>query len=92
VPERLKRLVFWNAFVLLDGQSLLDETPQNVAFVERGAAASGDDTYLPPFDHVRDIFFNTVSREDALRYYSNWSPQPIQPFQSNHEEGLKWLN
>ena len=40
VPEPLRRLVFWNAFVLLDGQSLLDETPQNVTFVEQGAAAS----------------------------------------------------
>ena len=29
---------------------------------------------------MRDSFFNTVGREDALRYYSNWSPQPIQPF------------
>lgn len=80
MPERLRRIVFFNAFVLNDGQSLLDETPQNVPFVEAGAAASGDDTYLPPFDRVRDVFFNTVSREDALRYYSNWSPQPIQPF------------
>lgn len=80
VPERLRRLVFFNAFVLLDGQSLLDETPQNVQFVEKGAAASGDDTYLPAFENVRDVFFNTVSREEALRYYANWSPQPIQPF------------
>ena len=80
VPERLRRIVFFNAFVLNDGQSLLDETPQNVPFVEAGAAESGDDTYLPPFEKVRDTFFNTVSREDALRYYSNWSPQPIQPF------------
>src|SRR6187402_3480394 len=31
VPDRIERLVFWSAFVLLDGQSLLDETPQNVA-------------------------------------------------------------
>jgi pimeloyl-ACP methyl ester carboxylesterase len=80
VPERIRRLVFWNAFVLHDGQSLFDETPQNVEMVERGAAASGDDTFLPPFDHLRDIFFNSVSREDALRFYGNWSPQPIQPF------------
>lgn len=80
MPERLRRIVFFNAFVLNDGQSLLDETPQNVSFVEAGAAESGDDTYLPPFEKVRDSFFNSVSREDALRYYSNWSPQPIQPF------------
>lgn len=80
VPERLRRLVFFNAFVLNDGQCLLDETPQNVEHTERGAAASGDDTFLPPFDLVRDSFFNTVSREDALRFYARWTPQPIQPF------------
>jgi pimeloyl-ACP methyl ester carboxylesterase len=80
IPERVRRLVFWNAFVLRDGQSLFDETPQNVAAAERAAAQSGDDTFLPAFDHVRDVFFNSVSRDDALRYYSTWSPQPLQPF------------
>ena len=79
-PQRLTRLVFFNAFVLNDGQCLFDETPQNVDHTERGARASGDDTFLPPFDMVRDAFFNTVSREDALRFYGNWTPQPIQPF------------
>ena len=48
VPQRLRRLVFFNAFVLNDGQCLLDETPQNVEHTERGAAASRDATFLPP--------------------------------------------
>ena len=80
IPERIRRMVFWNAFVLLDGQCLFDETPQNVEKSERMAALTPDDTYLPSFDHVRDVFFNTATREDALRFYSNWSPQPMQPF------------
>jgi pimeloyl-ACP methyl ester carboxylesterase len=80
IPERIQRLVFWSAFVLLDGQCLFDETPQNVAASEEGARYSGDDTYLPPFELVRDVFFNSVSREDALRFYAHWSPQPMQPF------------
>lgn len=80
VPERIERLVFWDAFVLFDGQCLFDETPQNVATSEEGARRSGDDTYLPPFDMVRDVFFNSVGREDALRFYGRWSPQPMQPF------------
>src|SRR5438309_5728883 len=54
VPDRIQRLVFWSAFVLLDGQCLFDETPQNVAISEEGAQQSGDDTYLPAFDAVRD--------------------------------------
>jgi pimeloyl-ACP methyl ester carboxylesterase len=79
--ERIQRLVFFNAFVLLHGQCLLDETPQNVEAVERGAAESGDDTYLPPFEAVRDVFFNTVAYDEALRLYTtHWSPQPVQPF------------
>lgn len=80
IPQRIQRLVFWSAFVLLDGQCLFDETPQNVALSEEGARLSGDDTYLPPFEAVRDVFFNSVSRDDALRYYERWSPQPMQPF------------
>src|SRR5271168_5087205 len=31
VPDRIRRLVFWNAFVLLDGQSLNDNVPQVLA-------------------------------------------------------------
>jgi pimeloyl-ACP methyl ester carboxylesterase len=81
LTDRVRRLVFFDAFVLLDGQCLLDETPQNVEAVERGAAESGDDTYLPPFERVRDAFFNTVDYDEALRLYTTyWSPQPIQPF------------
>jgi pimeloyl-ACP methyl ester carboxylesterase len=80
LTERLRRLVFFNAFVLYDGQCLFDETPQNVEHTERAAKASGDDTFLPPFEMVRDVFFNTASREDALRFYRHWTPQPIQPF------------
>ena len=80
VPDRIRRLVFWSAFVLLDGQSLFDETPQNVALSEEGARKSGDDTFLPSFEAVRDVFFNSVSRADAQRYYQRWSPQPMQPF------------
>jgi pimeloyl-ACP methyl ester carboxylesterase len=80
ISERIERLVFWDAFVLLDGQCLFDETPQNVAASEEGARRSGDDTYLPAFDMVRDVFFNSVDREDALRFYARWSPQPMQPF------------
>lgn len=80
IPDRLQRLVFWSAFVLNDGQSLFDETPQNVAISEEGARKSGDDTFLPPFEAVRDVFFNSCTREDAQRYYQRWSPQPMQPF------------
>ena len=80
LPHHLKRLVFFNAFVLNDGQCLFDETPQNTAHTERGAKASDDDTFLPSFEMVRDVFFNTASREDALRFYHKWTPQPIQPF------------
>jgi pimeloyl-ACP methyl ester carboxylesterase len=80
IPERIQRLVFLSAFVLNDGQSLFDETPQNVAISEEGARQSGDDTFLLPFEAVRDTFFNTASYEDALRFYGEWSPQPMQPF------------
>jgi pimeloyl-ACP methyl ester carboxylesterase len=80
IPDRIDRMVFWNAFVLLDGQCLFDETPQNVEIAEEAALRSGDDTYLPAFEAVRDTFFNSVSREEALRYYQQWSPQPMQPF------------
>ena len=82
IPERVRRLVFYNAFVLQDGQCLLDENPPHyVELVEQLAAASEDDSFTLPFEICREAFFNSV---DMTRAQSLWreyfSPQPAQPF------------
>lgn len=50
VPERIKRLVFWNAFVLNNGESANDELPPAAqqAF-DQVRKASGNNTIMLPF-------------------------------------------
>ncbi|HWI47369.1 MAG TPA: alpha/beta hydrolase, partial [Rummeliibacillus sp.] len=49
VPDRIKRLVFWDAFVLKDGESVVDEfSPQMRQGFEQLRAGSKDDTIMLP--------------------------------------------
>jgi pimeloyl-ACP methyl ester carboxylesterase len=80
VPERIRRLVFINGFVLLDGQSLVDNVPPPTAaaFCEM-AKNSPDNTFLLPFPVWRDTFTNDADLATAKRTYDELSPEPLQP-------------
>ncbi|MCR8633086.1 alpha/beta fold hydrolase [Paenibacillus radicis (ex Xue et al. 2023)] len=80
VPDRLKRLVFLNAFVLKDGESLGDEFPAPfretiISLVQ----SSKDNTIMLPFPLYRDAFVNLASLELAQQMYSEISPEPAKP-------------
>lgn len=75
VAERLRRLVFLNAFVPLDGESLLTGTPQ-AEMLAQLAAASGDNSMTLPFAVWRDGFINDADFETATWAYQQLSPQP----------------
>ncbi|MBJ6362621.1 alpha/beta fold hydrolase [Paenibacillus sp. GCM10012307] len=80
VPDRIKRLVFWDAFVLKDGQSLADELPpQTRQIFEHLRAESKDDTIMLPFPVFRDLFVNTASLEEAKQMYAAVTPEPAGP-------------
>ena len=81
IPERVRRLVYQNGFVLNDGGSLNDEVPRHfVELFDSLAAASGDDTALLPFPIWRDAFINDADLELATSAYSSLYPEPAQPF------------
>ncbi|MYH33824.1 MAG: alpha/beta hydrolase [Gammaproteobacteria bacterium] len=82
VPDRLRRLVFYNAFVLLDGQCLLDENPPHYrALVDHLLSQSPDDSFTLPFEVCREAFFNSVELGTARELWeTHFSPQPVQPF------------
>ncbi len=82
IPERLRRLVFYNAFVLLDGQCLFDENPPHYrALIGELLSKSGDDSFILPFELCRDAFFNSVDLMRARELWdTHFSPQPVQPF------------
>ncbi|WP_256208463.1 alpha/beta fold hydrolase [Paenibacillus sp. CF384] len=80
VPERIKRLVFWDAFVLKDGEAVVDEIPpQTVQGFEQLRAMSADDTIMLPFDIFRALFVNTATTEDAKLFYTSVLPEPAKP-------------
>lgn len=80
VPDRIKRLVFWDAFVLKDGESLADELPpQTRQGFEQLRAGSKDDTIMLPFPLFRDLFVNTATFEEAKQFYASVSPEPAKP-------------
>ncbi|OXM14016.1 alpha/beta fold hydrolase [Paenibacillus herberti] len=80
IPDRIKRLVFMNAFVLLDGESVADQLPPIIyeAFNEL-RQESGDDTIMLPYDLYRDIFVNLASGTLARHLYSRLRPEPAGP-------------
>lgn len=76
--ERLRRLVFWNAFVPLDGESLLGAMPQ-APMLAALAAASADNTISVPFEYFRDAFINDADIDTARHAFAQLSPEPYAP-------------
>lgn len=80
IPERIRRIVFANAFVLRDCYSLLDEVPPSTADAfAKMAEDSADRTIMLPFPVWRENFINDADLELAKCAYQQLSPQPFQP-------------
>jgi pimeloyl-ACP methyl ester carboxylesterase len=80
IPEKIRRLVFFSAFVLRDGKSLCDEIPPETAeaFAQM-AAASPDNAFLLPFPVWRETFINDADLALAQQAYDTLSPEPYEP-------------
>lgn len=81
VPERIRRLVYWNAFVPNSGESLNDMVPPNyVALFDSIAKQRGDGSVVLPFPIWREAFINDVDLETAQRAYNILNPHPLATF------------
>ncbi len=81
IPDRIRRLVFVNGFVLQDGKSLTDEIPPMfVALFEQLAKNTADESVMIPFPIWREAFINDADLEMAKWSYAQLSPEPYQPF------------
>src|SRR5262249_58437447 len=77
-PDRIRRLVYWNAFVPNDGESLNDMLPpQYVELFETIAGERGDGSVVLPFSIWREAFMNDADIETAQRAFSVLNPHPI---------------
>ncbi|MBN9082859.1 MAG: alpha/beta hydrolase [Rhizobiales bacterium 62-17] len=80
IPDRIRRLVFWNAFVPLPGNSLDDETPPHYrALFKQLSDASADRTVTMPFPIWREAFMNDADEALAKSAYETLSSEPYQP-------------
>src|SRR5215469_17917651 len=75
LPHRVRRLVYWNAFVPNDGESVYDMvTPQHVALFNASAAERGDGSVMLAFHVWREALINDVDLETARRTYDFLNP------------------
>jgi pimeloyl-ACP methyl ester carboxylesterase len=80
MPERVRRLVFLNAFVPENGSSVLDMAPP--AYQELFpilAEQSGDNTVMLPFEVWRDAFVGDADLARARETYEMLTPEPLTP-------------
>ncbi|HZF56046.1 MAG TPA: alpha/beta fold hydrolase [Polyangiaceae bacterium] len=87
IADRLSRLVFWNAFVLKTGESVLDVIPP--PYRELFAALSSqtkDRTVLPPWEVFRSAFMQLGSEEAAREAYAQLTPTPMSVFEGTLDQ------
>ena len=76
-PERIRRLIYWNAFVPNNGESLTDMVPPHfVALFDEIAGARGDGSVILPFAIWREAFINDADLATAQAAYDVLNPHP----------------
>lgn len=80
VPDRLKRIVFIDGFVVADGESLGDQfPPATQQYFKQLVEASGNHTLMLPYPVFRDTFMNLADAELVRDTYSKITPEPAAP-------------
>ncbi|MDQ4504365.1 alpha/beta fold hydrolase [Sinomonas sp. ASV322] len=81
LPHRIRRLVYFAAFVPEHGKALVDEVPPHLrAALQASADERGDGSVVLPFPVWRDGFFNDGSAEHARDVHRVLRPQPYGAF------------
>ncbi len=81
VPERIRRLVYWNAFVPNNGESLNDMVPPHyVGMFDAIHAERGDGSVVLPFPVWREAFINDGDLALAQSAYDRLNPHPLKTF------------
>jgi len=79
--ERLRRLVYWNAFVPNNGECLNDMVPPHyVQLFEAIEAEIGDGSVVLPFPIWREAFINDADAATAQKAYDVLNPHPMNTF------------
>jgi pimeloyl-ACP methyl ester carboxylesterase len=80
ISDRIRRLIFFAAPILNDGESIRDTLPPNSqALSDKLARESDDRTVMLPFEIWREAFLNDADLELAKSSYAQLSSEPYQP-------------
>ena len=77
--DRIQRLVYWNAFVPNDGESLNDMVPPHYVAMFDSLTAD-DGSVALPFEIWREAFINDAPLELAESAYAQLNPHPLKTF------------
>jgi pimeloyl-ACP methyl ester carboxylesterase len=95
-PERCDSLIYYSAFVPLDGESVADSLATAMLEAIRQLSASSDDGSVAlPYELFRNAFVNTADEPTARAFYARFTPEPYTPiFESlalphNHRHGIR---
>ncbi len=81
IPGRIRRLIYWNAFVPNDGECLNDMVPPHyVGLFDAISAESPDNSVMLPFPIWREAFINDGSAELAQSTYDMLNAHPYATF------------
>ena len=81
IPARLSHLVFLSAFILQDGESLVDNCPsEQQELFSRLASESPDNSVMFPVDVFLDYFANGMDVAKARSVYERLTPTPYNPY------------
>jgi pimeloyl-ACP methyl ester carboxylesterase len=79
-PERLRRIVYVNAFVPLDGQCLNDLVPRPYVELFDNLAVANNNAVMLPFPIWREAFINDADLPLAQSAYTKLNPHPYHTF------------
>jgi pimeloyl-ACP methyl ester carboxylesterase len=80
IPHRISRLVYWNAFVPLDGECLNHMIPAHYVALFDQLAAANHNSVMVPFPIWREAFINDADLALAKSAYSRLNPHPYKTF------------
>jgi pimeloyl-ACP methyl ester carboxylesterase len=87
IADRLQRLIFWSAFVLDDGESILDALPPDyVTLFKHLADSSPDYTVSLPWEVWRGAFMQDSGEEAARLAFSLLSPEPMRVYEAKLDQ------
>ncbi len=85
IPDRVSHAIWYMAFLLRDGESILDSCPPE--FSAHLDAFTGNRYPVPPHDVIRERWMQDMGAEQQTADLTRWQDQPLRSFTDRPELG-----